>query len=109
MKEVANDIYNQLVQNPSNDYLKVHYNLKTDQMHSFMRKFTIVNEQRMKLNWLVIGDRTTNFFYNRVNVLKPNRGSNYILNSNGTWKPASEKLAQEAISHFTNLFSALRL
>lgn len=105
MKDEANEIYNQLAQNRLNDNLIYQYNLKTEQIHSIMRKIAIDNEQRMKVNWLVKGYRPTNFFYNRVNVVKPKQGSNQSLNLNGTWSSTLDKLAYEAVGYFTDLFS----
>lgn len=85
MNNEANEIYSLLVKNPLNNILIDQYNMTTSQIHSIMRKIATDNEQRMKLNWLVKGDRPTNFFYSRVKVVNPNQGGNYLLNSNGTW------------------------
>lgn len=60
----------------------------------------------MKINWLVKGDRPTNFFYNKINARIPCRRSNYTLNSVGSWISSSRILANGAVKYFSNLFSA---
>lgn len=71
MKKDTNELYNKIVQSPLDGNLVEQYSLKNAQIHSFMNIVAIDNEQRMKLNWLVKGNRPTNFFYNKVNCIKP--------------------------------------
>lgn len=69
-----------------------------------MRKIPIDCEQRMKFNWLVKGNRPTNFIYNKLNFQPLIEGLKYVLIFDGSWSSASEKLANEAIKYFSNLF-----
>lgn len=100
LKEEANETYNQLVQQPLNDNLKKSIHVERYSIHSLMRRIALDTKKRMKFNWQVKGDRPTNNFYIRVNYIKPNRGSNCILNSDGKWTSASDKQAHEVVCYF---------
>lgn len=106
IKEEANDIYKQLVQNPLNEDLTEQYTRKTEQIHNLMRQIAVENDQRMKFNWLVKRDKPTDFFYNKVNAVNPKRKGNFIINEDGSWISTSEKLAREAIQYFSEFFSS---
>lgn len=60
----------------------------------------------MKSHWLIKGDRASEFFYSKININIPKRRSKYILNDDGSWTSASEKLSQEDIGYFTDLFTS---
>jgi hypothetical protein len=106
LKEETNEIYKQLVQEPLNSNLVEEYCTKNEQIHEIMRNIAIDNEQRMKINWLTKGDKPTEFFFSKINNIKPARGNNLILQDNGSWFSASEKIGSEAITYFSNLFSS---
>jgi hypothetical protein len=104
-KEEEKELYKQLVQKPLNDSLIEQYSSKNDHIHCIMEMMAIENEQKMKLNWLVTGDRPINFFYSKISVRNPSQRSNCTFNSDGTWSSTSEKIANEAIKYFSILFS----
>lgn len=58
----------------------------------------------MKINWLIKGDKPTEFVFSKINILEPKRRSNLIFNDNGSWSSPSEKIAHEAINYFSELF-----
>lgn len=89
-KEEANEIYKLLVQNPSDARLIEQYSLKYDQVHSIMEKLAIETKYKMKLNWLIKGDRPTSFSFNKMNVRNASQKCNFTLNSDGTWTSTSE-------------------
>lgn len=104
LKDHNNNIYNQLVSNPMNDNLLQVYSTGCDALHEMMRKIAMDNEQKMKINWLQKGYRPTEFFFSKISEFKPCRRTNFSINSQGIWTSASEKLAQEAVIYFSDLF-----
>lgn len=106
LKNEANNLYQLLVNNPMNNNLIDQYSDKYNQIQSKMRFIAAENEQRMKMNWLIRGDKPTYFFYSKMADTIPKRRSNLILNTDGYWNSASDKLASEAINFFSSLFNS---
>lgn len=66
----ANQIYNQLIQNPQDDELCMQYRQKNEHLSNLMRKIAVESSQRMKLNWLTQGDKTSKTFHCKMAIPK---------------------------------------
>lgn len=104
LKSDTNEFYQQLIKDPTNNSILVQCTVHNEQLHSIMRQIEIDNEQKMIINWLTQGYKSTEFCSNKINVIKLKRWSNFTLNDNGLWISKLDKLAHEAINYFSNLF-----